>query len=211
MSDPLLDDLAELKERVERARPDSGEFHAAVKQYNQVLELALVGMKRPLDPKYELPDELILDDYQELKSEWRTKGPYTIRRLVEDRDVVAFVLVQAVRRRGELVVVDPIETYKGTLEKRAEIDVPRSWMPRPWFTKGERVLLFAVRDGEGLSAPGTKGRMPICARGGEDCVECWGSDSDFWPAIEAVSLEGEKTMVQWSVLRPLLKAWGSSR
>ncbi len=204
MSESLLKELAELKARVEAAVEGTDAFREAVNRYNGVLDLVFIGLNKPLPSEYEIRDKYLLAEYRDFKKAYQEEGPYTIRQLIRDCDVVALVEVRSVRRRGSTVSVNPVELYKGQLEQGARITVPLSWMPDPWFRKGERALIFGTRDDDEVVAFGFKGRMPIVSLGDDEYAACWDAEPEFWAGI-AARIERGRTLVSWPVLRNLLR------
>jgi hypothetical protein len=199
-----MEKLRELKLIIEAQKPGTPEFVGAVSEYNAVLELVMIGLREPLGTELEIDDDVILPDYAELRRLFREHGPYTIHDLVRDRDIIALVEVAKVGWRGEKVLLRPLEVYKGDAKWfRSKLTVPRSWMPDPWFTKGETVLVFAILESGTAIASGELSRLPLRVVDNEKWVCAIGQNHSFWSTLPTQIVESE-VAAKWDSVRRLL-------
>lgn len=197
--------LRKLKQLIDAQRPGSQGHERAVAEYNTQLELVMIGLQEPLDSELEIGDEIILPDYVQFRNSYRKHGPYTIRDLVRDRDVIALVKVSKVSWRGERVLLHPLEVYKGdTSSFQSYFTAPRSWMPDPWFTKGETVLVFAFFESGTAIASGELGRLTFRDVDDEKWVHAIGRNASFWSALPTKTIDAE-VLAKWESVRGFLR------
>jgi len=205
MSDDMLEELRILKSNLNKYELGSKEYEDIVKQYNEALDWLMLILHKPLPEELEIDKGVILKEYNEFKEDYIKNGPHTIFNFLEYEKIglVALVKVKSVKSKGRWVVIEPIEVYKGNLSKKIKIAAQQSWMPDPWFKKGEKCLVLLLgSESEGYFASGYLARMPLVHN--ETQIECWNSYLEYWPGFEAKVSKGGAIHVNWMQFRDFL-------
>lgn len=205
MKSDSLERLRKLKLKVLSLADDDPGLMDVVSRYGNELELVMIGLREPLGPDLEIRDDLLPSKYVEFRQWFRDHGAYTIHELIKDRDLIALVDVVKVGKRGTCVSVHLREAYKGDMGcLQSKILVPRSWLPDPWFVKGESVLLFASCISGKAIVSGELGRLPVRYVGAELWVYAFGQSPNFWSMLPTQVI-GAEVATKWALVQPLLR------
>ena len=165
-----------------------------MEDYNLILDDIIPFLEAPLPLEAEIEENEIFPEYLEFKRSYQNRSPHPFLDFCRRQQFISRVLIKAVRSGGARVEAKVLEVYKGEMLKEISFQVSLSWMPSPWFQRGEEcfVLLTSLKDlvsETKYHAFGYHDRLQIVRSPEGDYVLGFNGKQNFWTGIEHTVLD----------------------
>jgi hypothetical protein len=199
-----LNRLRQLKFSVEHSSQNTSEYTRSLNQYNEELSELFQLITDPLPPDCELEESLLPKYYLYFKQEYQDSGPYTFLNDCQTAQLIAFVQVTSVKKRGAEVSAKPLAILKGHRDEfqsdcfgNIKFNVYIGWS-YACFEKGEKALVLLDKSVTILSS---SKKFKVCNRDDIEIVISRKARKSYWHGINVHKTnENNFVVIPWKEL-----------
>ncbi|MDZ8263284.1 hypothetical protein [Nostoc sp. ChiQUE01b] len=203
-----LNRLRQLKFSVEHSSQNTSEYIGSLNEYNEELSELFQLITDPLPPDCELEESLLPKYYLDFKQEYQDSGPYTFLNDCQAAQLIAFVQVTSVKKRGAEVSAKPLAILKGHQDEfqsdcfgNIKFNVYLAWS-YACFEKGEKALVLLDKpSNKSVTILGSSKKFKVCNRDDIEIVISQKARKSYWHGINVHKTnENNFVVIPWKEL-----------